>query len=336
MEDSPRGYLDFQSDQLERALPVHVERAQTVDGWIRFELTVTPGAALPGARQLRDEVASALGAEEVRLSRTGDAFAVEVPGPGPGAVTLRALLDNLGGLPPLTACLGVTHDGRPLLLRLPSPEVGNALITGGEAAGKTELLRVILCSLVVGNRQSQLQLALIDSRARGLAPLAGLPHLLAPVAASAAGAEALLERLVTEIEHRETTRTAAPHIAAAVDDFPELLGGSGRNTKAALAQIVQRGRAVGVSLLAGARPSPGLGALPRADFPVRLVGRVEDAEQAREASGLAASGADHLAGHGSFIAVANGQAIPFAAARVPPADWPGLLARLDVSATIPA
>jgi S-DNA-T family DNA segregation ATPase FtsK/SpoIIIE len=331
-----RDFLKFQSERLERAMPVHVERAQVVDGWIRFDLTAAPGARLPAPRMLRHEAAAALGADDVHFTKAGEAFALEVPRPDVPPIHLLALLDNLSAIPPLTACLGLASDGRPLLIRLPSREVGNVLVTGGAGAGKTELMRVLLLSLALANRQSQLQLALIDSRAHGLALLAGLPHLLAPAAASPAGAEALLDRLVAEIERREAARVTAPHIVAAIDDFPELLGVSGRNAKALLTHIVQRGREAGVSLVAGARPSPGLGSLPRADFPVRLAGRVDNADQAREASGLSGSGAERLAGHGSFIAVANGQPIPFKAAWLPPGDWPALVARLDNPATLHA
>ena len=328
-----RDFLAFQSARLERWLalhriPVRVDRALVVDGWIRFEMTSASGVDLPTLWNMRGEIASALGSADAHVTETDSAFALEVPRPDSEPVTLLGLLAQLTDIPLLSACVGLAHDGRPLLIRLPSDEVGNVLITGGEGTGKTELMRALLLSLALTHRQSQVQMALFDSRRGGLAPLRELPHLLTPVAASPAGAEALLARLLAEVERREEARVNSPHIIAAIDDFPELLNLSGREAKTHLAQLVQRGRPAGVSLIVGARPSPGLGALPRADFPVRLVGRVASSDEAREASGIGNSGAEFLAGHGSFVAVANGQPIPFRIAWVPPHEWASALARI--------
>ncbi|HRE27042.1 MAG TPA: hypothetical protein PK954_10450 [Anaerolineales bacterium] len=66
----------------------------------------------------------------------------------------------------------------------------------------------------------------------------------------------------------------------------------------------------------------------KANFPVRLVGRVGSAEDARVAAGVSATGAERLLGRGDFMAVAAGQTVRFQAAWVPPVDWDMALRRL--------
>ena len=58
----------------------------------------------------------------------------------------------------------------------------------------------------------------------------------------------------------------------------------------------------------------------RANFPVRLVGKVVSPEDARVASGIGGTGAEKLTGRGDFVAVAAGQVLRFQAAYVSPAE----------------
>jgi len=57
-----------------------------------------------------------------------------------------------------------------------------------------------------------------------------------------------------------------------------------------------------------------VGGLMKANFPVRLVGRVASADDARVAAGVGGTGAEKLAGRGDFLLVACGQIIRFQAA----------------------
>ena len=72
----------------------------------------------------------------------------------------------------------------PILLDLQAKESAHLLIAGDADAGKSTLLRALLMSLAMRQRQSNLQLMLVDGRGadgRGLAPLAELPHVIGPV-----------------------------------------------------------------------------------------------------------------------------------------------------------
>src|SRR5437667_4958796 len=159
-----REYLEFQSDRIERVLashrvPVRVHGGSVTPRWIRYHVAPALGAKVATIRNLSEELALALGAPDVRLAREGEALALEVPRPDAEPVYLLAMLRNLGQLPSLTACLGLAEDGRPLLIRLPSPDVAHLLVAGTTGSGKTELMRALILSLVLANRQSRLQLA---------------------------------------------------------------------------------------------------------------------------------------------------------------------------------
>jgi S-DNA-T family DNA segregation ATPase FtsK/SpoIIIE len=332
-----REYLNFQADRIERVLashrvPVRVHGGAVSPRWIRFLITPAFGAKIATVRNLSEELAMALGAQEVRVARDGAALAVEMPRPDAEPVRLWPLLKSIEAMPLLTACLGLADDGRPLLLRLPSPDVAHVLVAGTTGSGKTELMRTMLVSLALGNRQSKLQLALIDPKSRGFGSLSALPHLMGDVASDLGAALGLLERLIAEMERRDRENVASPHIVIAVDELSDLLaadnmGQSGKRigftVLEALTRIAQRGREAGLHLLAGVQKpaSAILGPMLKANFPVRIVGKVASAEDARVATGQAGTGAEKLLGRGDFVAVAAGQTIRFQAAWIPAQDW---------------
>jgi S-DNA-T family DNA segregation ATPase FtsK/SpoIIIE len=327
-------YLNFQADRIERVLashrvPVRVHGGTVSPRWIRFLLTPALGAKVATVRNLSEELAMALGAPDVRVARDGEALAVEMPRPDAEPVRLLPLLKSLTSLPLLTACLGLAEDGRPLLLRLPSPDVAHVLVAGTTGSGKTELIRTMLISLALTNRQSKMQIALIDPKSRGFTPLAGLPHLIDDVASDPASALALLEKLVAEMERRDGEGISSPHIIIAVDELLDLLAAEGRSrgggltVEQALTRIAQRGREAGLHLIAGVqKPSASaIGPMLKANFPVRVVGKVGSVEDARVAAGISSTGAEKLLGRGDFVIVAGGQTIRFQAAWVPAQDW---------------
>ncbi|MBC7224696.1 MAG: hypothetical protein H5T59_10565, partial [Anaerolineae bacterium] len=70
------------------------------------------------------------------------------------------------------------------------------------------------------------------------------------------------------------------------------------------------------------------GSLFKANFPVRLVGRVASPEDARVAAGVGGTGAERLLGRGDFVAVASGEVIRFQSAYADPDELRFLLERL--------
>ncbi|MEK9163848.1 MAG: DNA translocase FtsK [Chloroflexota bacterium] len=325
-----RELMEFQSDRIEAVLashriPVRVHGGTIAPRWVRFHFTAAPSAKVNSIRNLSEEIALALGAPDVRITRDGEVMAVEVPRADMQTVRLLPMLRKLlagSVVPPVSACAGLTDDGHPLLLRLPSPDVTHVLVAGATGSGKTELMRSLLISLAATNRQSKLQLALIDPKSRGFAPLAALPHLLAAPAADVPSAIALLNRLIAEMDRRDGRGISSPCIVIAVDEVVDLLMTGGKAVETALTRIAQRGREAGLHLLLGAQKpaSSVLGPQLKANLPVRLVGRVGSVEDARVATGISGSGAEKLTGRGDFLAVTGGCTTHFQAAHVPPAD----------------
>ncbi len=319
-------YLNFQADRIEAVLashkvPVRVDGGKVSPRWLRFMVATAPGARLSLVRNLSEEIAMALGADNVRIAREGHNVAVEVPRPDPEPVRLLPMLRGLNP-PPHTACLGLADDGRPLLMRLSSPDVTHVLVAGATGSGKTELMRTIALSLALTNRQRYLQFALIDTKARGFAPLANLPHLITSPAFEVAGAIELLEWLNEEMDRRDILGVTLPRIVIMVDEVVDLLMVGGKPVETALIRLAQRGREAGLHLVIGAqKPSAGVLGAVKANLPVRLVGRVSSADDARVASGVAASGAEKLTGHGDFLAVAGGQITRFQTAYLSAHDW---------------
>jgi S-DNA-T family DNA segregation ATPase FtsK/SpoIIIE len=330
-----RDYLNFQSNRIERVLASHRVPARVHGGtisprWIRFHLTPAIGAKIASVRNLSEELALALGAPDVRVQRDGQQLALEVPRPDAEPVRLLPMLRGMGNIPSLTTCAGLAEDGRPLMLRLASPDVAHILVAGTTGSGKTELMRSLVLSRALTNRQSKVQVALIDPKRRGLGALSVMPHCLAPLADDARSASILLNRLVGEMERRDREGGDTPHLVVAIDELADLLISGGKELEIALVRLAQRGREAGIHLIVGVqKPSAAvIGGMLKANFPVRLVGKVGSAEDARVAAGVAGTGAERLMGRGDFIAIAAGQTIRFQAAWLPQADWDAALRRL--------
>jgi hypothetical protein len=169
----------------------------------------------------------------------------------PLAQPLPALLEQIGQLPPLTACVGLSRMGQPLLLQLTSPRRAHALIRGGQRAGKTTLLETLVASLAIGNRQSRLQFALLDPRGTGFGgPFARLPHLLGDVARRAPTMRSTLGRVVSEMEWRLANDRDAPAIVVAIDDIDVLA--SQKFNLAPVWDLIERGAGAGIHVVATA------------------------------------------------------------------------------------
>ncbi len=231
-------------------------------------------------------------------------------------------------IPAATAVLGLCDDGAPLLLRLPSPDVAHVLIAGCTGSGKTALCQTIILSLAMMHRRSQLQFVLVDPKRHAFMPFAPLPHLLRPIIGNAAEAVIALRELVEVMETRGSgdgavnETCAVPRIVVVLDELADLMQVGGRALAEPLTRLAQRGREAGIHIVACTQKpsSQVVGTLMRANFPVRLVGKVVSPEDARVASGIGGTGAEKLTGHGDFVAVASGQVLRFQAAYVSPAE----------------
>ena len=321
-----RRYLESQCDVLEATLRAHNAPGRCTGGTvgprlIRLFYAPAPSVRVAALYALADDLALALRVDSLRVDRTHEGIVFEIPNPEPRPVTLLGLLPEVQPLPSTTAMLGLTDDGAPLLARLASPEVAHCLIAGTTGSGKTVLLRTMAVSLALGHDPATLRLLLIDPKGRAFRALAGAPHLLRPAVTDVNEAHEALGSLARLMEARDRLGENKPRIVVMVDELADLIlyaNGNGGGVEATLARLAQRGREAGIHVIAATqRPSAAvLSGLMRANFPLRLVGRVITPEDARIAAGRGGTGAEKLGGRGDFLAVGGGAALRFQVAFV--------------------
>ncbi|HET89243.1 MAG TPA: DNA translocase FtsK [Chloroflexi bacterium] len=340
-----RKQLEFQADRIEAVLALHKVEARVTGGtvtprWVRFQVLPAVGAKISHIKSLSEELAAALDVSNCRVSRRGAAVDVEIPRDDPQPVRLLPLYHQLTdptthqpAIPPITAALGLSEDGVPLLIRLPSPDVAHILVAGTTGSGKTVLLQSIVLSLAMANgtpnqhrpsnggQTARLAMILIDPKHCAFSPFEGLPHLARPVIWQVEEAAEALQSLVRFMERRALPHDGA-HVVVVIDELADLLMVGGKEVQEALTRLTQRGREAGIHVVAATQKptSAVLGPLVKANFPVRLVGRVTSAEDARTATGWSGTGAERLTGRGDFLAVAEGRVTRFQVAHVSPAE----------------
>jgi len=315
----------MQSNSIEAVLARHKVPSRVTGGtvtprFIKFNLVTQIGTKVSKVSSLAEEIAMELGAREARIYRSGSEISVEVPRKKAAPVRLLPLCQQLKNVPSHTAILGLEDNGTPLLLQLTAPDVAHVLIAGTTGSGKTALARALLTSLCMYNRQSCVQLVLIDPKQRGFGPLASLPHVLGRMASTPEEAERRLRWLIAEMERRDREQLSAPILVVAIDELADLIQTGGKAVQAMLTRLTQRGREAGIHLVACTqKPTASLiGSGMTANFPIRLVGSVASKDEARYATGLADSGAEKLEGKGDFLLVSKGQSIRLQAAWMGP------------------
>jgi S-DNA-T family DNA segregation ATPase FtsK/SpoIIIE len=325
----------MQADRIEAVLASHKVAGRVWGGtvtprFIRFQVTTGADTKVSKVTALSEEIALSLGVAATRVYRQNGAIQVEVPREEVGSVRFGPLCERLGSVPAVTALLGVEESGTPLLLRLASPEVVHVLVAGTTGSGKTALVRTVLASLAVFNRQGAVQLVLIDPKGRGFGPLAGLPHVLGRVAATCEEGVQALAWLVSEMERRDREGISSPALVVGIDELADLLATGGKAVEQALQRLAQRGREAGIHLVACTqKPAAAVvSGVLKANFPVRLVGSVVSADDARVAAGIAGTGAEKLLGRGDFLLVAKGEVIRFQAAYLGEAELKELCGRV--------
>jgi S-DNA-T family DNA segregation ATPase FtsK/SpoIIIE len=245
-------------------------------------------------------------------------LAVQIPSETRRPVHLSTLMSSLDKLPAETAILGLAEDGAPLMAKLSSADVAHVLIAGTTGSGKSSLAQTMLVSLATGNRPHQLGFVVVDPKASVYSPFLRVieKHLLLPVARGPEQAIEHLHKVVQAMEQRNDGTQTGPRVVMYVDELADLCMSGGASVVEMLTRIAQRGRGVGIHLIACTQKpsSSAMGPLLGSNLPLRLVGRVVSATDARVATGIPASGAEKLLGNGDFIAVTAGTTIRFQAA----------------------
>jgi len=318
---SLRPYLEYQADRVEAVLAAHRAPVRVTGGTvgprlIRFFLNPAPNTRFSSIKNLADDLALAMRVPSLTIERGEEGIVLEFSNPNPTSVSLLTLLDEVRPLPISTVLLGLTDAGEPLLARLSAPEVAHILVAGTTGSGKSVLLRTMAASLALSHRPDVLRMLCIDPKGRTFGTLAGLPHLPRPPVTDLAEAVEALNSLVRMMEIRDRrgehpdvgVGSSTPRIVVFIDELADLIMLGEKSVTESITRLAQRGREAGIHLIAATQhPSSAiLSSLMRANFPLRLVGRVVSADDARVASGRAGTNAHLLNGRGDFLAISGG------------------------------
>jgi DNA segregation ATPase FtsK/SpoIIIE-like protein len=151
-----------------------------------------------------------------------------------------------------------------------------------------------------------------------LDPLSYLPHMAARICYELYEAAAILDWLAADMENRLLADEMRPMMLVFIDEIVTLMESGGAPIVEPLTRLLQRGAHAGIHLvLSTDRPeSDLLDSHLKANVPVRISGRVEDAAAAAAATGIQNSEAEFLLGQGDFLIVYNGMMTYFQGAYV--------------------
>src|SRR3954449_1791284 len=237
----------------------------------RYEIRLAPGIKMSKVAQLKDDLAYALAATEIRILAPipgKTAVGVEVPNERRKIVQLG---DVYGQVPadwsPLTVWLGKDVAGRAIgadLAKMP-----HLLVAGTTGAGKSGAVNAMLSSILLHATPQEVRLVLVDPKQVELNHYEGIPHLLTPVITSPRMAANALQNLVKEMEDRYSTMSLArtrnlielnrrrtergepalPYVLCVIDELADLMMVAPADVEDSIIRLAQKARAVGIHLV---------------------------------------------------------------------------------------
>jgi S-DNA-T family DNA segregation ATPase FtsK/SpoIIIE len=289
----------------------------------RFELRLAPGIKMSKVAQLKDDLAYALAATDIRILAPipgKTAVGVEVPNVRRRIVQLGDVFqDAPAGWSPITVWLGKDVSGKAIgadLAKMP-----HLLVAGTTGAGKSGAINAMLSSVLLRATPHELRLVLIDPKQVELNHYESIPHLLTPVITSPRMAANALQNLVREMEQRysimslaktrslvELNRSRAkrgdpplPYILCVIDELADLMMVAPADVEDSIIRLAQKARAVGIHLVL-ATQSPRVDVITgmiKANVPSRIAFSVSSQTDSRVI--LDCNGAESLLGQGDML-----------------------------------
>jgi DNA segregation ATPase FtsK/SpoIIIE, S-DNA-T family len=289
----------------------------------RYELRLAPGIKMSKVAQLKDDIAYALAAEQVRILAPipgKTAVGVEVPNRVRKMVHLGDVFQETPkGWSPLSVWLGKDIAGKAIGTDLAKQP--HILIAGTTGSGKSGCVNAMLSSVLLRSDPNAVRMVLVDPKRVELNHYEGIPHLLTPVVTSPRLAANVLSNLIKEMEERygvmSRTKTRSlvelnrvrvregerplPYILCVIDELADLMMVAPADVEDSIIRLAQKSRAVGIHLvLATQRPSADvITGMIKANVPARIAFAVSSQTDSRVI--LDQNGAESLLGQGDML-----------------------------------
>jgi len=289
----------------------------------RYELRLAPGIKMSKVATLKDDLAYALAADQVRILAPipgKQAVGVEVPNRVRTMVHLGDVFqDAPKGWSPLSVWLGKDIAGKAIGTDLAKQP--HILIAGTTGSGKSGCVNAMLSSILLHASPNEVRLVLVDPKRVELNHYEGIPHLLTPVVTSPRLAANVLSNLIKEMEERygvmsrvktrslvELNRVRVregeaplPYILCVIDELADLMMVAPADVEDSIIRLAQKSRAVGIHLvLATQRPSADvITGMIKANVPARIAFAVSSQTDSRVI--LDQNGAESLLGQGDML-----------------------------------
>ena len=289
----------------------------------RYEIRLAPGIKVAKVAQLKDDLAYALAATDIRILAPipgKQAVGVEVPNARRRIVHLGDVFQNPPpDWSPLTVWLGKDIAGRAIgadLAKMP-----HLLVAGTTGAGKSACVNAMLSSILLRATPHQVRLVLVDPKQVELNHYESIPHLLTPVITSPRMAANALQNLVKEMEQRYSIMSLArtrslpelnrarekrgdpplPYVLCVIDELADLMMVAPADVEDSIIRLAQKARAVGIHLVL-ATQSPRVDVITgmiKANVPSRIAFAVSSQTDSRVI--LDQNGAESLLGQGDML-----------------------------------
>lgn len=244
--------------------------------------------------------------QERLTCRWGDSpFSLEVPN---REVRLLSFMESqwktVSPYRPLTGRSYAYGTGRDHYIDFTNPNTTNVLVAGINGSGKTNTTRVLLSSLAMGSDPNLCQFVIIDPKFKGLRDFERLPHTIGwtddPYEANKliGWVWGEMERRKTEAYNGKIFLVGEEVSYLALEDMRDAFNRM-------LPQISLMGRQLDIHLImVSQRPTAGLiGGQLKSQFGVKLVHRLDTADNARFVCGRPGTGAELLHGFGSHLLI---------------------------------